>query len=114
MWARKRDGSPVSIPSTSCGPVTVLRDRRTVGEHTIGVGLSLRISQLKHKKREDLKASVGLTHGCLLIMRGGTQVNWLCEITKKAKRVDERLNPTFQAAIAARDGRPVALETDLA
>jgi hypothetical protein len=35
-------------------------------------------------------------------------------MTKKAKRVDERLNPTFRLAIAARDIRLVVLQTNLA
>lgn len=52
--------------------------------------------QLKHKRRKELKASVELTHGSLLIMRGGTQANWLYQIPKTAKPVEERLNLTFR------------------
>jgi hypothetical protein len=48
------------------------------------------------------KASVELTHGSLLIMRGGTQANWLHQIPKTAQHVEERLNLTFRAIIAAR------------
>lgn len=59
-----------------------------------------RTFQLRHKKRKELKASVELTHGSVLIMRGGTQVNWLHRIPKTAKPVEERLNPTFRAIIA--------------
>ena len=44
--------------------------------------------QLRHKKRKELKASVELTHGSLLIMRGGTQANWLHQIPKTAKPVE--------------------------
>jgi alkylated DNA repair dioxygenase AlkB len=58
--------------------------------------------QLKHKKRKDLKASIELTHGSLLIMRGGTQANWQHQIPNTAKRVEERLNLTFRAVIAPR------------
>jgi alkylated DNA repair dioxygenase AlkB len=47
-----------------------------------------------------LKASVELTHGSLLIMRGGTQANWLHQIPKTAKPVEERLNLTFRAIVA--------------
>lgn len=54
--------------------------------------------QLKHKKRKDLTASVDLTHGSLLIMRGGTQANWLHRIPKTAKAVAERLNLTFRVS----------------
>jgi alkylated DNA repair dioxygenase AlkB len=60
-----------------------------------------RTFQLKHKKRKELKASVELTHGSLLIMRGGTQANWLHQIPKTAKRVEERLNLTFRAIISS-------------
>ena len=41
-----------------------------------------RTFQLKHRDRKGLKASVELTHGSLLIMRGGTQANWLHQIPK--------------------------------
>ena len=59
-----------------------------------------RTFQLKHKKRKELKASVELTHGSLLIMRGGTQANWLHQIPKTAKPVEERLNLTFRRIVA--------------
>ena len=61
---------------------------------------STRSFQFKHKKRKELKASVELTHGSLLIMCGGTQANWLHRIPKTAKPVEERLNLTFRAIIA--------------
>jgi alkylated DNA repair dioxygenase AlkB len=56
--------------------------------------------QLKHKRRKDLKANVELTHGSLLVMRGGTQANWLHQIPKTAKPVEERLNLTFRRLVA--------------
>jgi alkylated DNA repair dioxygenase AlkB len=59
-----------------------------------------RTFQLRHKKRKELKTSVELTHGSLLIMRGGTQANWLHQIPKTAKPVEERLNLTFRAIVA--------------
>jgi len=80
-------------------------DEPEFGEHPVIASISFggtRCFQLKHKKREDLKASVELTHGSLLIMRGGTQANWQHQIPKTAKRVDERLNLTFRAIIAPR------------
>jgi alkylated DNA repair dioxygenase AlkB len=55
--------------------------------------------QLKHKRRKELKASVELTHGSLLIMRGGTQANWLHQVPKTAKPVEERLNLTFRRIV---------------
>jgi alkylated DNA repair dioxygenase AlkB len=62
-----------------------------------------RTFQLKHKKRKGLKASVELTHGSLLIMRGATQHNWVHQIPKTAKDVPERVNLTFRA-VQAKEG----------
>lgn len=58
--------------------------------------------QFKHKRRKDLKGSVELTHGSLLIMRSGTQANWLHQIPKTKKPVEERLNLTFRVIVAPR------------
>ena len=60
---------------------------------------STRSFQLKHKKRKELKVSVELTHGSLLIMRGGTQANWLHQIPKTGRPVEERLNLTFRVVV---------------
>jgi alkylated DNA repair dioxygenase AlkB len=54
---------------------------------------------MKHKRRKELKAGVELTHGSLLIMRGGTQADWLHKIPKTAKPVEERLNLTFRRVV---------------
>jgi alkylated DNA repair dioxygenase AlkB len=59
-----------------------------------------KLFQLKHKRRKELKASIDLTHGSLLIMRGGTQENWLHQIPKTKKSVPERLNLTFRVVVA--------------
>lgn len=78
-------------------------DEPEFGEQPVIASVSFggtRSFQLKHKKRKELKASVELTHGSLLIMRGGTQANWLHQIPKTAKPVDERLNLTFRAVVA--------------
>ena len=56
--------------------------------------------QLKHKRRKELKGGVELTHGSLLIMRGGTQANWLHRVPKTARPVGERLNLTFRRIVA--------------
>ena len=53
-----------------------------------------------HKQRKEMKASIDLTHGSLLIIRGGTQANWLHQIPKTARQVEERLNLTFRAIVA--------------
>ena len=59
-----------------------------------------RAFQLKHKKRKELRASVELTHGSLLLMRGGTQENWLHQVPKTRRPVRERLNLTFRVVVA--------------
>lgn len=60
-----------------------------------------RTFQLRHKRRKGLKGSVELTHGSLLIMRGGTQANWVHQVPKTARPVGERLNLTFRRIVAA-------------
>src|SRR5512135_1962381 len=78
-------------------------DEAEFGERPVIASVSFggtRKFQLKHKRRKDLKASIELTHGSLLIMRGGTQANWLHQIPKTAKRVEERVNLTFRAIVA--------------
>ena len=78
-------------------------DEPEFGERPVIASVSFggtRTFQLKHKTRKELKASIELTHGSLLIMRGGTQANWLHQIPKTAKQVEERLNLTFRAIVA--------------
>jgi alkylated DNA repair dioxygenase AlkB len=78
-------------------------DEPEFGEQPVIASVSFggtRTFQLKHKRRKEWKASVELTHGSLLIMRGGTQANWLHQIPKIAKPVEERLNLTFRAIVA--------------
>jgi alkylated DNA repair dioxygenase AlkB len=80
-------------------------DEPEFGENPVIASVSFggtRTFQLKHKKRKDLKAGIELTHGSLLVMRGGTQAHWLHQIPKTAKQVEERLNLTFRAVIASR------------
>jgi alkylated DNA repair dioxygenase AlkB len=78
-------------------------DEKEFGENPVIASVSFggtRTFQLKHKKRNDLKASVELTHGSLLIMRGATQHNWLHQIPKTSKAVPERVNLTFRVVRA--------------
>ena len=78
-------------------------DEPEFGERPVIASVSFggtRSFQLRHKTRKDLKASIELTHGSLLIMRGGTQANWLHQVPKTAKPVEERLNLTFRAVVA--------------
>ncbi len=80
-------------------------DEPEFGEQPVIASVSFggtRSFQLKHKKRKELKASVELTRGSHLIMRGGTQANWLHQIPKTAKQFGERLNLTFRAKAGSR------------
>ncbi len=77
-------------------------DEPEFGERPVIASVSFggtRTFQLKHKTRKDLKANIELTHGSLLLMRGGTQANWLHQIPKTARRVEERVNLTFRAIV---------------
>jgi alkylated DNA repair dioxygenase AlkB len=77
-------------------------DEPEFGERPVIASVSFggtRKFQLKHKKRKDLKASLELTHGSLLIMRGGTQANWLHQIPKTPRAVAERVNLTFRLIV---------------
>jgi len=78
-------------------------DEPEFGERPVIASVSFggtRTFQLKHKMRKELKASIELTHGSLLIMRSGTQANWLHQIPKTARQVEERVNLTFRAIVA--------------
>jgi alkylated DNA repair dioxygenase AlkB len=77
-------------------------DEPEFGENPVIASVSFgetRIFQFKHKEQNELKASVELTHGSLLIMRGGTQENWLHQVPKTKRPVGERVNLTFRAVI---------------
>ena len=77
-------------------------DEREFGPNPVIASVSFggtRNFQLRHKRHKEQKASVELTHGSLLIMRGGTQENWQHQIPKTAKPVQERLNLTFRRLV---------------
>jgi alkylated DNA repair dioxygenase AlkB len=74
-------------------------DEPEFGENPIIASVSFggpRTFQFRHKRRKGLRASIELTHGSLLIMRGATQHNWLHQIPKAAKEVPGRVNLTFR------------------
>jgi len=74
-------------------------DEKEFGENPVIASVSFgdtRTFQFRHKRRKDLKASVELTHGSLLIMRGATQHNWMHQIPKTTRDVGERINLTFR------------------
>lgn len=80
-------------------------DEKEFGENPVIASVSFgdtRTFQFRHKTRKALKASIELTHGSLLIMRGATQHHWLHQIPKTKRDVGERINLTFRAVVAAR------------
>lgn len=70
-----------------------------LGTNPVIASLSLgatRQFKLKHREDKDLRASVALTHGSLLLMQGETQHRWLHQIPKTRRMVDPRINLTFR------------------
>ena len=52
--------------------------------------------QLKHKYKKDLKKTIILPHGSLLLMEKGTQLNWFHQIPKSKHAMNPRINLTFR------------------
>ena len=55
-----------------------------------------RIFHLKHKKNKTDKFKITLQHGSLLIMSGSMQHNWLHQIPKTTKKINDRINLTYR------------------
>ncbi|MCC6896624.1 MAG: alpha-ketoglutarate-dependent dioxygenase AlkB [Anaerolineae bacterium] len=74
-------------------------DEPELGTNPVIASISLgaaRTFQFKHKQNADLKQSVELTHGSLLLMRGTTQHYWKHQIPKTKKPLSARINLTFR------------------
>ncbi len=74
-------------------------DEPELGVNPVIASVSLgaaRTFQFKHKQNPDLKQSVELTHGCLLLMHGTTQHFWKHQIPKTKKPLAARINLTFR------------------
>lgn len=74
-------------------------DEPELGTNPVIASVSLgaaRTFQFKHKQNPDLKQSVELTHGSLLLMRGTTQHFWKHQIPKTKKPLGARINLTFR------------------
>lgn len=74
-------------------------DEPELGTNPVIASVSLgaaRNFQFKHKHKPDIKLSVELTHGCLLLMRGTTQHFWKHQIPKTKKVSAARINLTFR------------------
>ena len=55
-----------------------------------------RVFRFKHRRNSSLRAEVQLSHGSYLLMRGGTQANWLHEIPRTTRPLKPRINLTFR------------------
>jgi len=74
-------------------------DERALGTNPVIASVSFgqpRRFQFKHKHDSQLRATVELTHGSLLLMRGATQHHWMHQIPKSKQRLGERINLTYR------------------
>ncbi len=74
-------------------------DEPELGTNPVIASVSLgaaRNFQFKHKYNPDLKQTIELTNGTLLLMRGTTQHFWKHQIPKTTKVLGPRINLTFR------------------
>lgn len=74
-------------------------NEKELGKNPVIASLSLgseRTFQLKHNNEANLKKSIILEHGSLLLMKGTTQHFWKHQIPKTAKPTTGRINLTFR------------------
>ncbi len=78
-------------------------DEPELGERPDVVSLSLGSARrfvLKNRAEPTLKVEYALGQGDLLIMRGGTQANWLHAVPKTRRPVGPRINLTFRRVLS--------------
>jgi len=74
-------------------------DEKVLGKNPVIASISLggiRRFQFKHKTNKDLKESIELLHGSLLIMKGSMQHFWKHQLPTTKKEVAPRINLTFR------------------
>lgn len=74
-------------------------NEKELGKNPIIASLSLgaeRNFQLKHNTDSNLRKSIILEHGSLLVMKGSTQHFWKHQIPKTTKSIGPRINLTFR------------------
>ena len=77
-------------------------DERELGINPVIASVSFgaeRQFQFKHKLRTDLRQSITLTSGSLLLMRGATQHHWKHRIPKSNIPCSQRINLTFRTIV---------------
>jgi alkylated DNA repair dioxygenase AlkB len=80
-------------------------DERALGINPVIASVSLgqtRRFQFRHRQHGQLRESVELTHGSLLLMQGATQHHWLHQIPKTKRPLGERINLTFRMIVPNR------------
>lgn len=78
-------------------------NERELGSLPVIASISLGASrefQMRRYKEKDLKKSILLTNGSILIMKGTTQQIWEHQIPKRSKPLGPRINLTFRNLIA--------------
>lgn len=65
----------------------------TIGSVSLG---EARVFKFRHKRDKAIQASVMLTHGSYLLMKGRTQEAWIHEIPKTSRAISPRINLTFR------------------
>lgn len=74
-------------------------DEVELGKNPVIASLSLgqvRNFHLKHTSNKQLKQTIELAHGSLLVMQGPTQHHWLHQVPKSSRAMSERINLTFR------------------
>jgi alkylated DNA repair dioxygenase AlkB len=74
-------------------------NEKELGTNPIIASISLgaqRSFQLKHNTDPNLKKTIILEHGSLLLMKGATQHFWKHQIPKTTKHIEPRINLTFR------------------
>jgi alkylated DNA repair dioxygenase AlkB len=74
-------------------------DENELGTDPIIASISLgeeRQFQLKHKRNKQLKKSLILPHGSLLLMGKKTQLNWFHQVPKSKRNLTPRINLTYR------------------
>ena len=81
----------------------------TLGRNPVIASLSLgatRTFKIKHKAKPEQKTlSIGLTHGCLLVMAGSTQHHYQHSIAKQSCILGPRINLTFRQIVLPLPGQ---------
>ncbi|OGS73810.1 MAG: 2OG-Fe(II) oxygenase [Flavobacteria bacterium RIFCSPLOWO2_12_FULL_31_7] len=74
-------------------------NEKELGRDPVIASLSLgeeRIFQIKHNRNKEVKQSITLQHGSLLVMKNGAQIHYKHQIPKASKPKKPRINLTFR------------------